>query len=330
MSGRLRIALAGGNFGLRILLPALRLAGLEVTTFIGRDAAHAATAARAHAIPHAVTSIEALAGDVEAVALALPPEACAAAARAALARSLPVFAEKPLAASRGAAASLAAAAAGVATAVDFEFMELAPFRALARLAAEGTLGALRRVCITWHARSTALDAAAPAWKRDPSAGGGVLGLYGVHVLHALEALFGPIAALAAEVAPPPEPWAVLRWDFPGGGSGCARLDLAAAGPPFQRWEIAFEHGSALLENGRLGSLMGFELALAASTAPPVVDAEALASGPAPAIARLARRFAAAVQQAGRSAPDFAAAARTLGLVEAAREASASGRMVVLG
>jgi predicted dehydrogenase len=326
MSAPLRIGLAGGNFGLRVLAPALRGAGFEITAFASRDVATARRLADAHGIPVACAGVDALLEErLDAVALALPPSACAAAAAAAIARGIPVFAEKPLAPDAAAAQALvqAAAARNLPCVVDFEFPELLPFQALRAAVTDGTLGDVHHVQVTWLARGAAA-AGGPAWKADMAAGGGLMGLYGVHILHAAEWFYGPIAAIAAQPAPPEGMATILAWRWESGAAAAAVLTMAASGPNLQRWEVSGSRGQAVLENATSGTLAGFRLRLHGPDGSVMAlcdDAEAAAGGIVVPVTRLARRFAASLRGGPPPVPDLAAAHRALLLAETARRAA---------
>lgn len=326
MSTALRIGLAGGNFGLRVLAPALRAAGFEITAFAGRDAATARRLADAHGIPTACAGVDALLDEtLDAVALALPPADGAVAAAAAIARGLPIFAEKPLATSADAALGLvrAATVSGVPCAVDFEFPELIPFQALRASVTDGTLGTVHQVQITWRAGAQSASAR-PSWKASAGEGGGLMGLYGVHILHAAEWLCGPIAEIGMREAPPCAQGAMLEWRWRTGALGSAVLTMAASGPSFQRWEISASRGFAILENVETGMLAGFRLRLCGADGRTLAihsDPDAEAGGIAVPVARLARRFAARVRGEAAGFPGPAAAHRALVLAEAARRAN---------
>ena len=93
-------------------------------------------------VPGAYTSLDAFFNQpLDAVVIALPPESAAAAASAALERNLAILGEKPIAATAAEAAVLAARGQDSTTLVDFEFRELASFRALKVMLGKRTLAA---------------------------------------------------------------------------------------------------------------------------------------------------------------------------------------------
>lgn len=316
----IRIGLAGGNFGLRVLAPALRRAGFEIAGFVAGSPV-SAQAAAACGIARVIDGLDALLAEVDAVALAVPPALCAEWTAAAVARGVAVLAEKPLAPTALLARALVRDG-GPPVAVDFAYAELLPFQALRRVVADRRLGAVRRVQVAWRAR-TRDGALAPAWKRQPEAGGGVLGLYGVHVLHAAEWLFGPLDAIGAVRDGAAERSVAFCGTFQGGALLGGELSMDAAGESFQRWEVGFEGGTAVLDNIESRSVAGFRLVLRDGQGGVLEshdDPEAAMAGLAVPVARLAARFAQALRSGASFSPGAAEAARALALAEATRAA----------
>ena len=128
----MRIGVAGLGFGAAVHVPALQqIPGVEVVGLSGTDLERTQREAEQRGVAAACVGINELIDlDVDALTLALPPDVNEEAAAVALAAGIPVFSEKPLAASSPGAESLAIAAGTTTTGIDFEFAELETFRAL--------------------------------------------------------------------------------------------------------------------------------------------------------------------------------------------------------
>src|SRR5215471_13672135 len=127
----LRVGIAGLGFGLDVHLPGFRgIADVEVVGLLGRDAARASKIAEQIGLPVLIDVRAWLDLGFDAVSIALPPGHAVPVMHAAIARGLPVLAEKPLAPDARTAYELAKRVDGLASAVDFEFAELATFRKL--------------------------------------------------------------------------------------------------------------------------------------------------------------------------------------------------------
>jgi predicted dehydrogenase len=327
----LRIGIAGTGFGAAVHLPALQsLPGVTVVAIAGARPEKAAEIARRHGIARSCQGIAALlAEDLDAVALALPPELAETAASLALDRGMAILAEKPLATRAEAAEALARRAATRTAMVDFEFAELDCFRALRGLIERQELGAIEQIDIVWAMQSYAHRHRIWSWKTDEARNGGVLTLIGTHVLFLAEWLFGRIAITAAaldndatrQFAPPGEIGAadtvVLRGRTAAGAAIAITLCNSAAGSPRHRWEIVGERGSAVLENLTGDPVTGFRLSRAArGEALKEILREPAMSGDSRLrpFRSLAERFVAAVRTGATCQPDFAAGARVQRLV----------------
>jgi nucleoside-diphosphate-sugar epimerase len=112
----------------------------------------ASQAAARYGIPHAYSSLEEmLASEVQAVHVLLPPDRHADAARRILDAGRHVFVEKPMAARGEDCAALAEAAAArrLGLGVNHNFLFVPAYERLRRDAADGTLGALDQVTVSW-------------------------------------------------------------------------------------------------------------------------------------------------------------------------------------
>ena len=341
----IRVGIIGLGFGRYGLLPAFRRdPRCHVEALCGRDAEKTSHWARELAVARSFTSYEALLGDpdIDAVAIAVPPDEQAAVARLAIARRKHVFAEKPLASALEDARSLAqdAAAAGIANVVDFLFQELPAWRRTEELLRANAIGHLRQVLVEWTMESYDYRHDLTTWKTRPASGGGVLRHFGSHAFYYLEHLLGPIAEMTATLSRSPgEPrpgdtLAVLGLSF---SSGVGASVVLSSGAPFggtHRLIFHGDRGTLRLENITKDPVRGFEVMLATRERPTF---EPVAAEPDPApvanedsrvpvVARLASRFLSWVADGTETRPSFAEGARVQMLLAAAASSAASGRV----
>ena len=133
--------------------------------------------------------------DINAVALAVPPRAQYEIAKAAIAKGLHVFAEKPLAANVAQARELLALAKRkkIVHGIDFLFPEIAEWRKVKELLDKKTFGALRHVSVQWDWLSGDIKYRRSTWKSNVRDGGGALSFYFSHGLYYLEQFAGAIS-----------------------------------------------------------------------------------------------------------------------------------------
>lgn len=132
--------------------------------------------------------------DLDAVALAVPPRAQYEIAKAAIAKGLHVFAEKPLAANVAQARELLALAKRkkIVHGIDFIFPEIAEWKKTKELLDSKKFGALKHVSVEWDWLSGDIRHGRKSWKTSAREGGGALSFYFSHGLHYLEHFAGKI------------------------------------------------------------------------------------------------------------------------------------------
>ena len=140
----IRLGIVGCNYGRTVQLPAFRNdPRCIVVALAGTDRLRAAEIARASGIPTAFGNWEDLLkrSDIDAVAIATPPDVQPAIATRAFERDKAVFIEKPMAASlQDAAAMLQASRMGEQIAmIDFNFTEVMAWRKAKELIDAGAL-----------------------------------------------------------------------------------------------------------------------------------------------------------------------------------------------
>lgn len=341
----IRVGIVGCNYGRTVLLPAFRTdPRCEVVALAGTDAARTAELARAANVARGGGAWTALVEDpaVDAVAIAVPPSRQPEIARRALDHGKAVFVEKPLAADlAGAEAMLAAARKGARPAmIDFGFPEIAAWRRAKAMLADGAIGRLRHVVVTWNVENQATRLRLASWKTRGDDGGGVLGNFVSHCFHYLEWFCGPILGLNARVFHLPdggddtESGIVLALALASGAGVSLQMSCASFLGSGHRLEFYGDDGTLVLANRSADYMRGFELQYASRSeqalrAVEVEDASAaqFPDGRIASASRLARRFLDACASGGTASPGLAEGYRAQVLIDAARRAHASGRFV---
>jgi predicted dehydrogenase len=337
----LRVGIVGLGFGERVLLPAFRAAaGCEVVGVCSGARDRARLVAEQHGVPTAFPDWQALVADpgVDAVVVATPTALHDPIASAAFSVKKHVFCEKPLAATLESARAMtaAAAAAGTANMIDFEFPEMAAWRAARRIVASGTLGAIRSVRVLWHGETYANRLGLRSWKTLSAQGGGVLNEFVSHCFHYLEWLVGPVRQVWA--APASEfdreqgidTRAVLSVALPDGVVASLSVETAAFPGGEHSVFVQGEDGTLLLINRRPDATGPFELLTATRRSlrfePVALEGCTNESHDAriAATRRLADRFVAWAVAGAPARPDFQDGCRVQTLVDAAWRSRANG------
>jgi len=194
----------GTGFGVLTHLRALRAAGFRVEALVGRDQAKADARAAMFGVPFATTDLAAALArpGVEAVTVATPPHAHAAAVLSAVAAGKHVVCEKPFARDRGEAQAMydAAERAGVVHLIGTEFRFATGQALLSRTVESGAVGEPRLGLFLLHIPTLADPAAElPAWWERAEEGGGWLGAYGAHVVDQVRTMLGEVTSVAASL-----------------------------------------------------------------------------------------------------------------------------------
>ena len=201
----IQVAVVGTGFGQKVHIPGLQAHHrTEVVAVYHRDLAKAEAIAAEHGIPQACDSVEAIVAlpQVQAVTVATPPFLHHAQAQTVLKAGKHLLLEKPTALSGAEAEEIAQLAQqnGLVATMDFEFRFVPAWQRLAELLAEGYLGNLRFVNITWTVPGRADPSRAWNWYSRRDQGGGALGAFASHSFDYISWLFGPIAALSARLS----------------------------------------------------------------------------------------------------------------------------------
>jgi predicted dehydrogenase len=333
----LTIGIVGLGFGRQVLLPAFRAdSRCEVTALCGGHADKALAAAQAAGVPKAFGDWKALVADAEidAVAIAAPPNVQAEAALAAARAGKHLFCEKPLALNSAQARAILAAAANrkLAHAIDFEFPEVEAWQKAKEALESGALGRIRHVALAWRVETYAYRAQTSGWKVSTEAGGGTLSNFAPHTFHYLEWLFGPLARLAARLSPA-DAAADARVDLWGEFAAGFPVTVSIAADAFlgsgHKLEVYGDAGSLALENRAADYIRGFTLAVGrreagAFSTIPTVDGDAAVDGRIAPVGRIVRRFLDGIERGTPVTPGLGEGVRVQQLIDAARLAHRSG------
>jgi predicted dehydrogenase len=343
----IRVGIVGCNYGRTVLVPAFRTdPRCEVVALAGTDAARTAELARAAGIPRTFGDWRALAeeADVDVVGIAVPPEVQPGIAARALGLGKAVFVEKPFAADLAGAGTMLEAARNSArpTMIDFNFPELDAWRRAKGMLADGAVGRLRHVVVTWNVENRATRLRLASWRTRSADGGGASGNFVSHSMHYLEWFCGPITGLVARLFHLPgtdrayESGVVLACEFASGAGGSLQMSAASFLGSGHRIEFYGEDGTLVLANPTADYFRGFELrhgrrsddALqpVAVEQPPLDDAGEARVFP---VSRLVRRFLDACERGGTPSPGFAEGFRSQQLLDAVRRSHADGRWIAV-
>lgn len=277
---RIRVAILGTGWGLRVQEPAFRRAGLEVAALWSRSEERAQRLAGERGIPLGTSEVGAILEDprIDLVSVTSPPHTHRELALAVLEAGKHVLCEKPFALDAGEAEEMAAAARARPdrlALVDHELRFLPAYRRFRELLADDWAGELYHVEATHHSPGR-LDPATPwTWWSDRDQGGGYWGALGSHYVDLLHWLLraagsyrtGAVSASLRTLVPErpdaegrlrpvsadDQAMVRLRLDAHDGEPVPALLHLSAgvAGPPPHRLQVAGSLGTLRYEGRRL-------------------------------------------------------------------------------
>ena len=176
----LNIGIVGSGFGSVGLLPAFKsVKGCKVVSVCTNRSQWPALLERA---------------DLDAVAIAVPPQAQYRIAKAAIKKGLHVFAEKPLTATSAQARELCVLARkkNITHGIDFIFPEIAEWKKVKSLLDSKKFGKLIHVSVQWKWQSRDSRLKKWSWRTKIKEGGGALSFYFSHGLYYLEHFAGKI------------------------------------------------------------------------------------------------------------------------------------------
>lgn len=268
--------------------------------------------------------------DLDAVAIAVPPEAQYHIAKRAIQRGLHIFAEKPLAANLEQAKELCALATEneVVHCVDFMFPEIPQWQEVKHMLDGDALGPCRHITVEWTWLSGDLRYGRSTWRTSVREGGGVLSLYFSHGLHYLEHFVGEMTDASCVFTYSPrsanggEVGVDMLLKFVDGATGCVHVSSNSRGRVTHRLVFECEHGVIVLEN-RDAVVDDFHVRSHTDAGEQVLPVRSDAGRPgederAKIVRRVAQGFIDACSDKGRAHPSFEHGVRVHELIELLR------------
>lgn len=272
MARKIRLGIVGLGFGRYGFIPSFRGdARCEVVGICATVLERAQKVALDFDIPQAYGDYRRMIeeGNLDAIAIAVPPHIQPPIALMALEHSIAVFGEKPMADTLESAGVLydAALRSNVAHMIDFIFPEIGVWIEARRILHQGQLGAVRHVVVQWLLESSDIRRGIRTWKTDGLLSGGVLKHFASHTLYYLEWFLGPIKELSAtlsgavDLTPPSDNMAVLCAEFTCGASASITVCNSAIFGSGHKLEFYGEKGTVVLINTTNDPVKGFRLFL---------------------------------------------------------------------
>lgn len=255
----IRIGIIGSGFGSYGLLPAFRsVPGCEVVALCGKKRAQLLEECAAIGFTNLYTDWRMMLEneELDAVALAVTPNAQVEIATVAIKKGLHVFAEKPLTATLRQAKNLVALAEKhrIVHGIDFLLPEIAAWKKVKELIDMKAYGALRHLSVQWDFLSYDIEHGIASWKTDIAEGGGALSFFFSHDLHAIERFAGAITDLrslftyADESVNGGETGVDLLLSFASGVTGTAHISCNSRERATHQLVFSCEQAVIVLEN----------------------------------------------------------------------------------
>lgn len=196
----IRIGIVGSGFGLYGLLPAFNLTpGCKVISICGKKTERLVNYCNSIGLKNIHSDWQEMLDkeNLDAIAIAVTPNAQYEIAKAAIEKGLHVFAEKPLAVTCAQAKQLLdlAKKKKIKSAVDFIFPEIEQWKKVKKILDTKKYGKLKQISVNWDFLSYDIKNKINSWKTDVSEGGGALSFYFSHSLYYLEYYAGEILNL---------------------------------------------------------------------------------------------------------------------------------------
>jgi predicted dehydrogenase len=266
---------------------------------------------------------------LDAVAIAVPPDAQYEIAKYALKKGLHVFAEKPLAPTANQAIELLSLAKKnrVIHGIDFMFPEIDVWRKAKMLLDKKTFGKVENVSVNWVWQSDDLKMGRTSWKNEIARGGGALSFYFSHGLHYLEHFVGKISSADAKFEHRTKIQGETGFDlhlvFKNGVRGRVHVSCMSGGPIEHSIVFECEHG--VIELSTKNAIVdGFSLRTFSKGKTRIIrTSKSRRKGDerTKIVRILARRFITACRGLGHMSPTFEDGARVQELVEMIRASS---------
>lgn len=257
----LKVGIVGSGFGMYGLLPAFAgIRNCKVTCICGKQSQRLLDSCKKYKVKNIYTDWQKMLKmeDLDALAIAVPPNAQYQIAKQALKQGLSVFAEKPLALSVKQAAELVSLAKKhkAITAVDFIFPEIPQWKKAKQLLSQNKIGKLLFIKADWDFLSYDLKNKIRSWKTDVKRGGGALSFFFSHVLYYLEYFGGQITDLQSSLSYSKkslnggEAGVDIIFQTQNQVEGSAHLNCAAEGVYKHSLMLVGEKGALVLENSK--------------------------------------------------------------------------------
>lgn len=255
----LKIGIIGSGFGLYGLLPAFNsLKNCQVVSICGKKTERLITYCKKIGLKRIYTDWHEMLDkeQLNAVALAVPPNAQYEIVKVAIEMGINIFAEKPLAKTLKQAKELLSLAIKkkLTHVVDFIFPEIEEWKKVKQFIDKKKLGRLKQICVGWDFLSYDIKNKISSWKTNIKEGGGALSFYFSHILYYLEYFSGEILGFKSllifsqESLNKGEVGVNLLLEFKDGVTGYAHLSCNTSG--LNRHQLIFicENGTIVLEN----------------------------------------------------------------------------------
>ena len=263
-----KIGIIGSGFGLYGLLPAFTSTrDCEVTSICGSKTKQLISYCQSIGLKKIYTDWQVMLTQekLDALAIAVTPNAQYQIAKVAIQKGLHIFAEKPLAATYAQAKELLdlAEKLKIIHAIDFEFPEIEEWKKVKEIIDKKTFGKLKQIYLNWDFLSYDIKHRKSSWKTDVKMGGGALALYFSHSLNYLEYYAGEILSFKSQLSYSKESLGGgevgvnLLLNFKNGVFGYAHLCCNT--PGLNRHQLIFicQKGTIILENEN--SLVNFTI-----------------------------------------------------------------------
>lgn len=200
----IKVGIVGSGFGLYGLLPAFNYTpGCKVVAICGRKTERLVNYCQSIGLKKIYTDWQNMLDEEEldALAIAVTPNAQYEIAKVAIEKNLHIFAEKPLAATLTQSRELLRLATRkkITHAIDFIFPEIEAWKKVKQLIDKKMYGKLEQIDLKWDFLSYDIKNRISSWKTDVALGGGALSFYFSHCLYYLEYFAGKILSFKSSL-----------------------------------------------------------------------------------------------------------------------------------
>lgn len=255
----IKIGIVGSGFGLYGLLPAFNSTkGCKVISICGKKSERLLSYCESIGLQKIYTDWQEMLDKekLDAVAIAVTPNAQYEIAKVAIGKGLHIFAEKPLSANYKQAKELQNLALKwkIISAVDFIFPEIEEWKKVKQLLETKKYGKLKHISANWDFLSYDIKNKLRSWKTDVSQGGGALSFYFSHSLYYLEYFAGKILKFKGKLSYSKESLnggdvgVDLELEFENEISGTAHLSCNARDLNEHQLKFICEKGRIILRN----------------------------------------------------------------------------------